>query len=404
MSWGTVYLGRLTLRETVTAEGRVDASTGVRTVTITGQESNPPLTTAVVRQRAEDIQGLVGLFLPVRWTDKTHLDGYYRVTDVSVSQADWQGEVVTAGWSVQMDQVGPANAVDLEARVTAVTRSNDHGLTGTTWHAPSASAYAYYTGSSTPSGSVVRTAQDGAVTAYLGMPSGINPRWGSALSDYQLGRVRFLVDDVERVTVGLPVTGTDWELSNGLVQVTPGASATFSVAAWGGSAWEAKEWNVSVGSSGSPDLGTPDAVTLLRNDYEAATVRLVWDRSGPDRSVLDLSLRRGSRYAEGYLQTGAATTLAVWLDTAEAGTAPASAAYVSATADDADGNRYIVGSARDFTAQTTQGGLHKTATRTLDFFVGAVVGGSAAQTGDTATDLRDQYIAVLAEQTTGVKR
>lgn len=404
MSWGTITLGRLTLRETVLAEDKVNASTQVRTLVLIGQESFPPLDTlAELEQRREDVMSLQGMLIPVTFTDKPNLNGYYVVTDTGASETNWQGEVAWVNWNVSLELVGPDNSVDLESRLTAAGRVNDFGLTGTSWHAPAASAYAYHTGASSPSGTVSRVGTDGTVTVFLDLPEGVNPVWGSAASAYGGGRSRFTLEDLERTGTNLLVAASaDWTLGNSLVRVSPAASATLSVDSWGGVAWESKLWNVSVAGSGTA-LGTPAGLAVLRNDYEAVTLRLVWDRL-PGRAQLDLTLRRGARFVEGWLQTGAANSLAVYLESAEAGTSPASAAYVTATADDADGNRYIVGTARSFTALTATGGVVKDATRTLDFFIGSVVGGSAALSGDAATDLRDQYLMAMSDVTWGVRR
>jgi hypothetical protein len=405
MSWGTVELGRLTVRETVQATDKVNASTGVRTLVLTGQESYPPLeTVAELEQRREDIMGLQGLLIPVAFTDKPNLNGYYTVTDTGASETNWQGEAAWVDWNVSLALVGPANAVDLEDRLTAAGRVNDHGLTGTSWHAPAVGAYGYWTGAESPSGTVSRVGSDGTVTVFLDLPEGVNPRWGADLADYPGGRVRFTLDSYERTGTNLVVSGSAWTLDNSLVRVRPEPAATISVDAWDSGAWATKAWNVTVGgSTGANVLGTPDGVTVLRNDYELATVRLVWDRA-PGRAVLDLTLRRGSRTVEGYLQTGAATVLAVVLDSAESGTAPASAGYATASADDAAGNRYVAVSARSFTGLVAQGGLSKTDTRTLDFALGVALGGSAAQTGDTAANLVSQYLMAMADTTWGVKR
>lgn len=404
MGWGTITVGRLTLRETVLADDRVNALTDVRTLVIQGQESMPPLLTlAELNQRREDIMGLKDMLVPVRFTDKATLDGYYRVTDTGAGLTNWQGEIAWVDWNLTLELVGPANAVDLESRLTAAGRVNDHGLTASAaWHAPAVGAYGYDTGANSPSGTVSRVGADGTVTVYLDVPTGVNPRWGASLANYGGGRARFTLDGYERTGTNVTVSGSAWSLDNSLVRITPAASATLSVDAWDTGAWTTKTWNVSVAGSGA-FLGTPSAVTVLRNDYEAATLRLIWDRA-PGRASLDLTLRRGSRFAEGYLQTGAANTLAVYRATAEAATAPASSAYVTATGNDAAGNRFLLASARSFTALTVQGGLQKTSTRTLDFAVGVVFNGGTAGTGDAATDLRGQYLMSMAETTAGVKR
>ena len=106
---------------------------------------------------------------------------------------------------------------------------------------------------------------------------------------------------------------------------------------------------------------------------------------------------------EGYLQSGAASTLAVYLRTSETNTSAAASGYVVATNNDADGNRFAAGSARTFTAHAN-GGVSKASTATLDFWLGVVAAGGSAVSGDGATDLRNQYIGALAEATYVVRR
>jgi len=403
--WGTVTLGRLTLREVFELDAAVDASTGLRSLTLRGQESTPPLDLDELRERQEDILGLRSRFVQVSFTHKADHDGFYQITDCSAGQVNWTGEVAVVPWSITARYIGPSNAVDVESRVVQIVRSNVYGQTGEFWHAPAASSTSYFTGvAAAPSGAVVRVGEDSSVTVWRDIPASTNPRWETSVANYPLGRSRVIVNGAERVPVNLTIpSSATWSQENELVQVTLGGSgSTLSVASWGGSAWESKSWDVAVGAEllAGTDV---KAVTVLRNDFEVTTVRALWD-SNPGRHTVDLTLRRGSRFVEGYLQTTSADTLSVLRDSAEAGTSPASAAYVTATADDADGNRYIVGSGKLFTANTVTGGIAASAVTALDFFIGSVVGGSGAQSGDQAADLRDQYIGVMPETTMGVRR
>jgi hypothetical protein len=88
------------------------------------------------------------------------------------------------------------------------------------------------------------------------------------------------------------------------------------------------------------------------------------------RFTVDLTLRRGSRFVELYVQGQTSSTLKAVLTTPEASTA--GTGFVRVTANDANGNRAIVGSARTFTADTTNGGLSKASTTTLDAFLGVI--------------------------------
>lgn len=404
--YGTVVIGRLTLREAYELDANINTGTDKRTLGLKGEESTPPLTMTELRRRQEDILGLLDRYVPIIFEDKSDHSGYYLIKDVNTGLVNWTGEVAKFTWTIQAEYVGPENGVDLESRLVYIDRQDDFGLTGVRWHAPAGAAYGYYTGTTAPGGSVSRaTADGGPVIAYTSTPASASPRWGSALTTYGRGRARVLVGGVERVATNLTVGPSAWEINNGMVSVSaaPAASATFLVSHWDGAAWDATAWNVSVGSSTTPDLGVFDAATVIRNDYEAVTVRLLKSKA-PGRSMLDLTLRRGSRFVEGYLANDTGTTLAVFAKTAQAATAPASAGYVVATNNDAQGHKMIVGSARTFVAQTAQLGLHKLASNSLDFFIGGVVSGSAAPTGDQAANLRDQYLTFPSEVGIAVRR
>lgn len=395
MTWGTITVGRLRLRETVTVS---ETGGDDRRVSVQGQESAPPLTRTAVVALHDGVLGLQSdVVLPVTWTDKPERDGYYMATSTSADLADWQGEVVTSSWKLDLTRIGLDNQVDLQSRLSGTVRANDFLLTGERWHAPPIGHYGYYTGTTQPS-LMTRTSEDGALTVYRGVPAGVSPRWGCAPADYGDARVRVLSDSVERTGVNTAVAASSWELSNALVRVRP-SGASLEVAAYDGTQWESKNWNVTVASSA---VASWDSATVLRNDYEASVVRLTKSRT-PGRATLDLTLRRGARIVEGYLQGDTSGTCSVALATLENTTSFASAGYVVATSNDAAGNKYTAGSARNFTVHAS-GGVSKAATVTLDFYVGAVVGGSSAVSGDAATDLRNQYIASLPERVYGVRR
>ncbi|WP_204042768.1 hypothetical protein [Acrocarpospora phusangensis] len=390
----------MTLRETVTAEESVHATTGERTVRLAGQESAPPLTEDQLLDRHAGLLGLHGALVQATFTDKSSLDGFYGVTDASAQLVDHQGEMQACTWTLSLRRIGSLGEADLESRLTGIRRANDFALSGESWHAPAIGHQAYYTGSSVAS-SMTRSTADGTITVYRSLAAGANPRWACPPASYLLGRARFISGSLEKTGTNQPLPTTGWELSNGLVRVTPGGSGTIVVAAWGGSAWETKNWSISDGTT----ITAWDGLSLLRNDVEHVIVRLVREQ-GPGeagRIVLDLGLRRGSRFVEGYLQRSASATLSAFLTASETTTNNAASGYVVATSNDADGNRYTAGSARSFTNHAN-GGVSKAAVTALDFYLGVVFNGGSAVSGDAATDLRNQYIGALPEVTAGVRR
>jgi hypothetical protein len=408
MTWPNVTVGRLTLREVFDFTPQVNTGTNKRTLGLRGEESYPPLDRTAFFARNEDILGLTDRFVPIIFGDKSEHNGFYIITDSNTEVTVYGSESGKFAWTIQAQYVGPLNAIDVESRLAYVVRANDFGLAGERWHAPAGGSVGYYTGSNLPSASVDRPSVDGGpVTVYRGLPAGFSPRWAAgSLTTYARGRARVLVGSVERTaTTAMTVGASAWELNNGLVSVSaaPSASATIQYALWDGAAWDTKLFNISVSGS-TTDLGVFDSASVIRNDYEAVTVRLLKGKTAAGRSQVDLTLRRGAHFVEGYLQTESASTMAVYVKTAEAGTAPASAGYIAATANDAAGNRYIIGSARTFTALTVQGGIQKTAATTLDFFVGASLAGGSASASNAATALRDQFLVFNAEQSMGVRR
>lgn len=397
--WGDVQLGRIPLRETFAVS---ESGGDTRGLDLEGQESYPPLTRAQVIARHDGINALIaGQCIPVTWTDKPERNGYYTVKSAASTYTEHLNERVTADWKVSLERVGSDSETDLQSRLTGAVRLNDFSLTGERWHAPPIGHYAYYTGS-TNATTMTRTGADGAMTVYRSVPANVSPRWGCAPTAYLVGRVKVTTTSSQEVYgVDVPLAAAGWALSNGLVNVTPSASASFDVQAYTSGAYHSKLWNVSVAGSAS-SITSWDAATLIRNDPEMCIVRLVKGQN-PGRATLDLTLRRGSRFVEGYLQIGTSATLAVYRSTLETNTSFAASGYVTATGNDADGNRFACGSARTFTAHTN-GGVIKSSATALDFWIGVVAGGGSAVSGDAATDLRNMYIACLPEAVYGVRR
>lgn len=397
--WGDVTVGRIPLRETFTVS---EGGGGDRTLDLEGQESYPPLTRAQVIARHDGINALqAGQCIPVTFTDKPERNGYYTVKSAGSTYTEYRTDVVTATWKVSLDRVGSDAETDLQSRLTGAVRLNDFSLTGERWHAPPIGHYGYYTGS-TNATTMTRTGADGAMTVYRGVPANVSPRWGCAPTAYLVGRVKLTTTGAQEVYgVDVPLAASGWALSNGLVNVTPGVSGSLDVQAYTGGAWHSKEWNVSAAGSAS-SITSWDGATLLRNDPEMGIVRLTKGLN-PGRATLDLTLRRGSRTVEGYLQTGTSATLAAYRSTLETNTSFAASGYVTATGNDADGNRFAVGSAHTFTAHAN-GGVIKSSATSLDFWIGVAAGGGSAISGDAATDLRNQYTACMPESVYGVRR
>lgn len=397
--FGTMQIGRVTLREDRELTRSVD-DTGVVTVAITGQESCPHLTKAQTTQRAQDILGLSGALVPVVFTEKPELNGYYIVDGPESDQSTYIDVGVNLiPWHMNLIMIGTDSEIDLESRTGgAQTRANDFTGTGERWHAPAIGALGYYTTGAVPS-VVSRTSADGVMPVYRNVPFGVHPRWACPVGSYGLGRTRFLTGGVERSGIAFAPLASDWEINNGLVRVKPLTSGgVLEISAWTGGTWQAKTWNITLGGT---TLGTFDRISLLRNDYECVQVRL-FKSLASGRCTVDLTLIRGARFVQIYVQTSTTATMKIVRGTAEAGTLGTNSSYVRAASVDGAGNRYVVGSAHTITQDLTNGGFTRTATVVMDAFVGVEI--AAAPSGDAALDLFNQYIGVPTERVQGVIR
>jgi hypothetical protein len=376
-------------------------------VQLSGQESSPPTTIPMIAFLHEQVTSLQkGVVIPVTFRDKAELDGYYTVETASSELTDHQSEISKSSWTIELNKCGTHTEIDLQSRLTGAVRANDFSQSGERWHAPAINHYSYFTGATDISSTVNRTSADGTIVVYRGIPTGVHPRWGCTPTNYLLGRVRLtdtlLVsseNEVEGCCHRLSTTG--WSLSNGLVNVAPTASAgVIDVQSYSGGAYRSNLIRI---QRNGVDVQTWQSVSIIRNTAEQVIIRLTANIvSAPGRVTLDLNLRRGSRFVEGYLQSSSSTTLKVVCATTTASTA--GTGYVVKTSNDANGNRMIIGSARSHTADTTTGGISKASVTALDFYIGAVISATSPASGDAAADLQAQYIGTLPESTYYVKR
>lgn len=396
--FGEVRVDRVYLVERETARESTDGK-----LSFEGQESAPPTTVAMVTWLHGQVAGMQeGKLVPVTFRDKAERNGYYGISSASSELADYQGEVATATWNMELTRLGSPAEVDLQSRLTGAVRQNDFSLTGTRWHAPAINHYAYHTGTTAPTSTLNRTSSDGTVKVYLGIPASIHPKWGCAVADFYGGRVR-ITDTLEVSTenevegVNRQVSASGWGLSNGLINVTPTVTAgVLNVQYYDGSAWQTNNWSFQRNFSNLPLWST---ATILRNDFEECIIRLTSSTAVSGRTSLDLKLKRGSRFVEGYMQTSTSTSLKAQPTNITASTS--GSGYQVATAGT---HRPACGSARTFSVDNTNGGIFKSSTTAFDFWVGVVINAASPAGGDAVTDLRDQYIGSMPELTYCVRR
>lgn len=396
----TLRLGRMTMREDLTvSESSTEA--GDRTLTLAGQESIPRLSHAAVVRQREDFLTLPGQFLPVIFGTKSYLSGFYMVDTTTGVIEDWDDDMAVFRWTAALTRVGTESDTDIESRLSgSITRVNDFTIVGERTHAPAITHGGYWS-DATVTSAVQRTGEDGILKLYRGLGVTISPRWATTPDGYLTGRVRF-TDELGRERAGdsalLPPLG--WSVSNGLVRIQPLSSGgVLEVAAYTGGSWKVKNWDVSVAGV---TVGAFDRCQLLVNSIECVSIRLMKMMTN-GRVYLDVTLRRGHRIAELYMQSEYGATLKIVRATAEAGSNAVAGTVVKTSTVDADNNRYIIGSARTFTADTANGGISKAAASFLDAFVG-VVAGAAPVAGDLTADLQKQYMGTPTEAAQGVRR
>lgn len=368
-------------------------------VSVAGRDWTSRHTAAEVRAIHDNVNQLLDRTVPVLWDRKTQHNGFYRVTGASSVLTDvGGGDLVISDWQLTLERIGSSRDVEIESRVPTIPRLDE--LTGTQtpsyWHAPAVGFTSYWTGSTVPAGSVSRVSSDGTVTVHTGIPTSVAPRWTVPVESYLLGSSRILLDGIRRVGTHTP-PHTSWELHNGLVRVAGAASGAVTVSAWDSGVWaSAKGYQFTATSA----LTTTPEVSILRNDPEECAVRLSY-ATAVGRVTVDLSLRRGSRFVTGVVKRHSAATLGVVRTAAEAATAVTGGLY--ATAADADGNRFVMGSTRTVTAATGTAAISKASVTSFDFFLGHEFGATPA-TGDAFADLLAQYIASSGERVRVVRR
>lgn len=388
--WGSIDIGGVVLRETVTAEQDGDR------ITLAGQESHPPSTRDAVRSAHASIVAMPGLALPVSFTDKAELTGFYRVAEAASVLTDEQnGGFLTATWRLGLERIAPA--VEMESRVTMIGRQDTLAGTQTPvfWHAPAVGALDYFTGPSVPSGSVVRQSADGPVRVHTGLPAGFAPRWTVKAADAMKGAARLILNGQRRLGRVVP-PGASWEVHNGITRLRPGTDGRVIVDTWsqGAQEWVSPTvWRFVA----STELTAAPELAVLRNEPEEVLVRLTYPQT-TGRVTVDLGLRRGSRFVTGVMKRHGAAALAVVDDSAVDVTVETGG--MRQTAADASGNRYVAGSAN--VSGSASGSLGRTATW-LDFFIGHEVGASP-QAGDAFADLLAQYLGSMGEVSKVVTR
>jgi len=389
MSWGTVTIGGVDFRETF------DVAEDGESLSLEGQESTPPLARGDVLQLHANVLGLEGRVVPITFTGKPERNGFYLVTGASSDLFDWIGYVVTASWQIKAVRIGSGADVEFESRVPTIARASElgAGVAPSFWHAAPVGISSYFTGPTVPT-YFTRASEDGAVPVFTAMPVGVAPRWTVGAADYMRGAATLRLDGRKALGEHTPAGFESWEIANGVIAVSKSAtSGGIDVERWDGTKYAGlKTFRFTVNGTA---LTTQPEFTVLRNDPEEITIRLTFP-GVPGRTQVDIGLRRGARFATLFIARHAAATLGVTRTTAEGSTAATGG--LRATAADASGSVYVMGSSKTVTTTTATGSIAKAAQTRLDAFVGFT--GSES---DFAA-LVSQYIGTNGDRTRVVQR
>lgn len=396
--WGTVTIGGIALREEINAEqdGQV--------ISIAGQESFPPQSRASVLAAHDNLTAMDGLVVPVVFTDKEELSGFFRVSSARSDLLNYaNGSYLSASWAATLTRLGGPRDLEVESVIPRIARTDT--LAGVQvpvfWHAPAVGALDYFTGSTLPTTTISRDGREGVVKVYAGLPAGTEPRWTIAAEDYMAGATRLTINGRGRIGALTPPVVDDWTVENGLIRLTPTTTGRVVLECWDAAGDEWVSARTLVFAASGTLTATPE-LTVMRNEPEEVIVRLTYPQTGAGRVTVDLGMRRGSRFITGTIKRHSAATLAVNDGATFAGTAVTGG--VRQTAADADGNRAVLGSAMNPFVNAGVGAIASAAPVTrFDFFAGHEVGSSPAS-GDAFADLLAQYLGSTGELMRVVKR
>lgn len=335
--------------------------------------------------------------IDIRWTDGALLDpGYFR-------------------FELNCEWLGSFAELEYQSLLSMVSAAEDFGTDPWFWHSPPIGARAYSAGGNQPT-LIERPTEDGPILVAYDIPQGTHPTWSVHPDNYYLGAVELWAGGYLRAGQDMPMDPADWEINGKVMKVRPGvtngqADGVIEFAAHNGSGWG--PWvPFQIVFLGEHPIPGWDFVTVLRNDAEAVTIRLVRDALEDNPSTakheLDITVRRGGALVtlvykfDAY--TGHAGHAVFRADGPAAATRPEGASYISFDAA-INGDQWVLGCPKEFTEDTTDGGFQlDNPSNNMPFFVAANVGSQSNDTGNGRADLARQFVGQVAESVRAVRR
>jgi hypothetical protein len=421
---GTLNIGRVGLD--VTLADPTDWSIRSLSVNATTHRIRGWLTAASLAQTKalrSELVAQIDRLVAVTYSEDSSNDGFYRVDNVTVDARHRYGSLQGTGlfaFNIGLELIGSEGQVEFQSLVTSTVLTNDHGLVQaevTPFLAPPVGHQAFKANTTGFPTQRTRTTADSATDLdwYDDIDPDADPTWSCAPTSYYDGAARLYVAGYLRAGLDPGVNDPgDWELSNGLVKVTPGGGGTsngrIEVSWYDGAQWDTAD-SFSIWYNATTEI--PEwhyGPTPLFNEPHEVRIRLVRDANDTEGSrahTLDLTLRRGSRSVFCYYTwNGSTHNIEVGQTTTDAGTAitvsgqTSSPGLVASSA--TDGNKWVLATPHTHSQDTTNGQITRSASTTMAFMIGAEVGTPGA--GDAADDLVTQYLGWVSEQVRAVRR
>lgn len=343
------------------------------------------------KARVQQLRGLMDnpdeTVFPFTWSEDATFDGFYTDVEVEVSDQPSMMASFAAPFSVRMRRVtGGFAKPSFETLTTSVVRANAHSVTtpqGVVASAYFPSTYGFYESdrSTLPSASggvADLTTEDGTLNVtYLQAPIAVSTyRSFVKPADYYKASARIEVKygSTWYPTHGLqlPVdTAGNWRISNGYTRVYPSqvsGNGRFTVETYRAGLWLGREFTLGAYDSSfaswgalfltGDSLGNLATPRVLRNSHESVSVQC---------SVVSqkytISLRRGETFITAALTLpgGAASTLLYGFATSAVVASTAFTGGIRATANDANGLRYLISTPVARTNDLVNGRIYTTA-------------------------------------------
>lgn len=355
--------------------------------------------------------------IPVTVPDVAFFDGFYRVLGVSVGLPP--GSLGTSSelgymavpWSASLERVAHSTIASQESLSVYGLRTNSHSITSADYMVAIPSTAVTWSFPRSGTRSVGDTGKSVAINIVSAGTSGtISHRYQVDPYHHYVGSGRI---EWQPGTSWRAVTGrrsfTDVDkvrLSNGLVRVNTvsvSGGKALSVEWWDGTQWDSAvqfEPRQTTNSLGSDNpLESVQAASIVSNRPEEVTVRYVVEFGGlmGERCTMDVSLRRGSRWVEIFVQAGSSVQWRLQTHSTFNAASTSITGGVRRTSD-LNGSRWILAGPTATVKDTTNGAVDTTAAATsVSFGIGCEVGGSGASGQDTAANQIDEFYRPVSE-------